>query len=87
MAEILQEEKKSAKVTADVPLEAKTMVITQTKDREKAIGPRLVCTSASGQSKIFPLKETKLVIGRSVEADLYLQDPGNNFLISALCLT
>ncbi len=75
MAEILQEEKKSAKVTADVPLEAKTMVITQTKDREKAIGPRLVCTSASGQSKIFPLKETKLVIGRSVEADLYLQDP------------
>ena len=75
MAEIFQEEKKSAKVTADVPLEAKTIVITQTKDREKAIGPRLICTSASGESKIFPLKETKLVIGRSVEADLYLQDP------------
>ena len=75
MAEIFQEEKNSAKVTADVPFEAKTMAITQTKDMEKVIGPRLVCTSASGETKIFPLKKTKLVIGRSVEADLNLQDP------------
>ena len=75
MTEILQEEKNSAKVSADVPLEAKTMVITQTKNKEKAVGPRLVCTSASGTSKIIPLKKTKLVIGRSVEADLNLQDP------------
>jgi len=75
MTEIFQEEKKSAKATADVPLEARTMVITQTKDREKAIGPRLVCTSASGESKIIPLKKAKLVIGRSVEADLNLPDP------------
>ncbi len=70
MTEILQEEKKSAKVTADVPLEAKTMVITQTKGREKAIGPRLICTSASGESKIFPLKKQNLSSGRSIEADL-----------------
>jgi len=42
MAEILQEEKKSAKISADIPLEAKTIVITQTKDREKTVGPRLV---------------------------------------------
>ena len=75
MTEILQEEKKSAKVSADVPLEAKTMVITQTKNKEKAVGPRLVCTSASGTSKIIPLKKKKLVIGRSVEVDLSLQDP------------
>ncbi len=75
MTEILQEEKKSVKATADVPLEAKTMVISPAKDSERSIGPRLVCTSASGESKIFPLKETKLVIGRSVEADLNLQDP------------
>jgi pSer/pThr/pTyr-binding forkhead associated (FHA) protein len=75
MTEILQEEKKPIKATADVLLEARTMVITQTKDREKAIGPRLVITSASGTSKIFPLKKGKLVIGRSVEADLNLQDP------------
>lgn len=75
MTEILQEEKKSAKATADVPLEARTMVITQTKDKDKAIGPRLVCTSAAGTSKIIPLKKAKLVIGRSVEADLNLPDP------------
>ena len=75
MTEILQEEKKSTKATADVPVEARTMVITQTKDKEKAIGPRLVITSASGQSKIIPLKKAQLVIGRSVEADLNLQDP------------
>ena len=75
MTEILQEEKNSAKAAADVPLEARTMVITQTKDREKAIGPRLVCTSSSGTSKIIPLKKAKLVIGRSVEADLNLPDP------------
>ena len=75
MTEIFQEEKKSTKATADVPLEARTMVITQTKDREKAIGPRLVCTSPSGESKIIPLKKAKLVIGRSVEANLNLPDP------------
>ena len=75
MTEILQEEKKSVKAAADVPLEARTMVITQTKDREKAIGPRLVITSVSGTSKIYPLKKSKLVIGRSVEADLNLPDP------------
>ena len=75
MTEIIREGKNWTKVTADVPLEAKTMVITQTKGEEKAIGPRLICTSASGQSKIYPLNKTKLVIGRSVEADLNLHDP------------
>ena len=75
MTEILQEEKKSANSPADVPLEAKTMVITQTKGKEKALGPRLICTSVSGQSKVIPLKGAKLVIGRSVEADLNLPDP------------
>ncbi len=75
MTEILQEEKKSAKTSADVHLEAKTMVITQTKSKDKALGPRLVCTSISGESKVVPLKKAKLVIGRSVEADLNLPDP------------
>jgi len=75
MTEILQEEKKSAKISAEVSLEAKTMVITQTKNKEKAVGPRLVCTSASGKSKIILLEKAQLVIGRSEEADLNLQDP------------
>lgn len=99
MTEILQEEKNSVKVAADVPFEAKTMVITQTKNGEKAIGPRLICTSASGESKIVPLKKTKLVIGRSVEADLNLPDPlvsrkhcviekrGNEFLVRNVSTT
>jgi pSer/pThr/pTyr-binding forkhead associated (FHA) protein len=73
MADINQEEKSPGAVSADVPREAKTMVMTRTK--EKVIGPRLVCTTASGESKIYPLNKTKLVIGRSVEADLSLLDP------------
>jgi pSer/pThr/pTyr-binding forkhead associated (FHA) protein len=73
MTDINQNEKSSGTVSADVPREAKTMVMARGKER--VIGPRLVCTTASGESKIYPLNETKLVIGRSVEADLNLLDP------------
>jgi len=73
MTVINQEDKDSANTRAGVPLEAKTMVLTRSS--EKIIGPRLVCTSASGESKIYPLQKSKLVIGRSVEADLNLLDP------------
>ncbi|MGD8283313.1 MAG: FHA domain-containing protein [Desulfobacterales bacterium] len=57
----------------DVALEAKTMVLTET--MEGTLGPRLVCTTPTGSSQIFPLNKEKLVIGRSVEADLNLLDP------------
>lgn len=73
MTVINQEGKNRAKANVNMPLEAKTMVLTQTK--EKIIGPRLVCTTSGGESKIYPLKMSKLVIGRSVEADLNLLDP------------
>ena len=73
MTVINQEDKNIADSKAETTLEAKTMVLTRTK--EKIIGPRLVCTIASGESKIYPLKKSKLVIGRSVEADLNLLDP------------
>jgi len=73
MTVINQEDKNPAGTKADVPLEAKTIVLTRSKD--KVIGPRLVCTSPAGESKIYPLKKSKLVIGRSVEADLNLLDP------------
>jgi pSer/pThr/pTyr-binding forkhead associated (FHA) protein len=73
MTVINQEDKSIAGAGANVSLEDRTMVLTQTK--EKIIGPRLVCTTAGGQSKIYPLKKSKLVIGRSVEADLHLLDP------------
>ena len=73
MPVIHQEDKKTANTRAEIPLEDKTIVLTHTK--EKIIGPRLVCTTASGESKIYPLKKSKLVIGRSVEADLSLLDP------------
>ena len=73
MTDINQEDHSSGAVSAEVPREAKTMVMTRSK--EKVIGPRLVCTTASGESKIYPLNETQLVIGRSVEADLNLLDP------------
>ena len=73
MRYIDQEEKGSGAVSSDLPREAKTMVMSRSK--EKVIGPRLVCTTASGESNICPLDKTKLVIGRSVEADLNLLDP------------
>jgi len=73
MTVINQAEKKPDRAPAKVPLEDKTQVINRTRD--KVIGPRLVCTTASGESKIYPLNKTKLVIGRSAEADLHLLDP------------
>jgi len=73
MRYIDQEEKGSGAVSSALPREAKTMVMIRSK--EKVIGPRLVCTTASGESNICPLDKTKLVIGRSVEADLNLLDP------------
>ena len=73
MTDINQEDKSSGAVSAAVPRDAKTMVMTRSK--EKVIGPRLVCTTASGESNIYPLNKTKIVIGRSVEADLNLLDP------------
>ena len=73
MTVINQENKGSADANANAPLESKTLVLTQT--REKIIGPRLVCTIGCGESKIYPLKKPKLVIGRSAEADLNLLDP------------
>ena len=68
-----QVDKNNGKSAAGAALEAKTMLLTKTK--EKVIGPRLVCTSESGENEIYPLNKTKLVIGRSVEADLSLLDP------------
>ena len=73
MRHIDQEEKGSGAVSSALPREAKTMVLTRS--MEKVIGPRLVCTTISGESNICPLDKTKLVIGRSVEADLNLLDP------------
>ncbi|MCP4623488.1 MAG: FHA domain-containing protein [bacterium] len=73
MTVINQEDKSTAASNAKAPLETKTLVLTQTK--EKIIGPRLVCAIGCGESKIYPLKKSKLVIGRSVEADLNLLDP------------
>jgi pSer/pThr/pTyr-binding forkhead associated (FHA) protein len=73
MTVINQDEKKTDNRSAAVPLEAKTIALSRPK--EKVIGPRLVCTTSSGESKIHPLNKSKLVIGRSVEADVNLLDP------------
>jgi pSer/pThr/pTyr-binding forkhead associated (FHA) protein len=42
---------------------------------EESLGPRLVCTTPNGKSKIVPLKLKKLIIGRSNEAALKLMHP------------
>jgi len=73
MTVINQDDENTVIAASDTSLEDKTLVLTRTKG--KIIGPRLVCTTAGGESKIYPLNQKKLVIGRSVEADLSLLDP------------
>jgi len=73
MTVIDQNEAGDGNVVQDVPLEAKTMVLDSM--AEKTFGPRLVCTSASGESRICPLDKNQIVIGRSQESDFQLLDP------------
>ncbi|MBW2432766.1 MAG: FHA domain-containing protein [Deltaproteobacteria bacterium] len=54
-------------------MDDKTMVLDTPSD--ETLGPRLVCTTAAGRSKIIPLKREKLIIGRSNEATLKLMHP------------
>ena len=65
--------KKGQQVANDIPMEAKTLVLDS--PSEETLGPRLVCTTSSGKSKIIPLKMKKLIIGRSNEATLKLIHP------------
>ena len=55
------------------PMDDKTMVLDTPGD--ESLGPRLVCTTATGKSRIIPLKLEKLIIGRSNEASLKLMHP------------
>ena len=57
----------------ETPMEAQTMVLDS--PNEETLGPRLVCTTSAGKSRIFPLKMKKLIIGRSNEATLKLMHP------------
>ncbi len=65
--------KKGHPVSNDIPMEAKTLVLDS--PSEETLGPRLVCTTSSGKSRIIPLKMKKLIIGRSNEATLKLIHP------------
>ena len=60
-------------IAKPTPMEDKTMVLDTPSD--ESLGPRLVCTTAAGKSKIIPLKLDKLIIGRSNEATLKLMHP------------
>jgi pSer/pThr/pTyr-binding forkhead associated (FHA) protein len=54
-------------------MEAKTVMLDA--PAEETVGPRLVCTTSSGKSRIIPLNMEKLIIGRSNEATLKLIHP------------
>jgi pSer/pThr/pTyr-binding forkhead associated (FHA) protein len=70
---VIQIDNKDFPQSRQTPMEAKTMVLdTRT---EETLGPRLVCTTSTGKSKIIPLKLQKLIIGRSNEATLKLMHP------------
>jgi pSer/pThr/pTyr-binding forkhead associated (FHA) protein len=63
-----------AQPTSEItPIDDKTMVLDTPSD--ESLGPRLVCSTATGKSKVIPLKLDKLIIGRSSEATLKLMHP------------
>ena len=64
---------KGHQLSQPTSMEAKTLVLDS--PAEETLGPRLVCTTSSGKSRIIPLKMKKLIIGRSNEATLKLIHP------------
>jgi pSer/pThr/pTyr-binding forkhead associated (FHA) protein len=68
-----QTKNKNQQPSRQTPMEDKTMVFDT--PSEETLGPRLVCTTSNGRSKIIPLKLKKLIIGRSNEANLKLIHP------------
>jgi pSer/pThr/pTyr-binding forkhead associated (FHA) protein len=56
--------------------EEKTMLLnSRPVQPAESLGPRIVCTSPAGRTSIHPLVQPKLIIGRSQEADVRLNDP------------
>ena len=70
---VIQLDKTDQQPSASSPMEEKTMVLET--QNEESLGPRLVCTTSAGKSKVIPLKLQKLIIGRSNEATLKLLHP------------
>jgi pSer/pThr/pTyr-binding forkhead associated (FHA) protein/tetratricopeptide (TPR) repeat protein len=70
---LIQLANKDQQSSDQIQMEAKTMVLDTR--AEETVGPRLVCTTSSGKSKIIPLRMQKLIIGRSSEATLKLLHP------------
>jgi pSer/pThr/pTyr-binding forkhead associated (FHA) protein len=70
---VIQIDKEDFPPSKQTPMEAKTMVLDSR--TEETLGPRLVCSTSTGKSKIIPLKLQKLIIGRSNEANLKLMHP------------
>ena len=70
---VIQTGIKDQQPSAQTSMEDKTLVFDNRS--EESLGPRLVCTTSNGKSKIIPLKLKKLIIGRSNEAALKLMHP------------
>jgi pSer/pThr/pTyr-binding forkhead associated (FHA) protein len=70
---VIQVPEKESPTANPTSMNDKTMVLDIPSD--ETLGPRLVCTTATGKSKIIPLKREKLIIGRSHEATLKLMHP------------
>ncbi|MGD9411581.1 MAG: FHA domain-containing protein [Desulfobacterales bacterium] len=70
---VIQTEDNNRQPSRQMPMEDKTLVFDNRS--EESLGPRLVCTTPNGKSKIVPLKLKKLIIGRSNEAALKLMHP------------
>lgn len=69
---LFQEVKSDDKIVEKPSFSAKTVVLAS--PQELTVGPRLVYTPPFGDSKIYPLDKENILIGRSSEADIQLED-------------
>lgn len=71
---VLQTQKSAEPDTPVTTPEEQTVVVT-TPVQEEAAGCRLMIAAADGETKAVPIDQEKLVLGRSSEADVQLNDP------------
>jgi pSer/pThr/pTyr-binding forkhead associated (FHA) protein len=73
MTDLLFQDTLSADTDLEKPsFSAKTVVLTT--PQEITVGPRLICSTPCGDSNIYPLDKKKILIGRSPDADIQLED-------------
>ncbi len=69
--QILEQRDENAKET---PFQLETVTL-EPSTQDRVLGPRLVLTTPSGKTTSYPLDKMQFLVGRSMKADLNLEDP------------